>query len=1092
MALPRVLPLTALSLLLALPGQAQTPQAPTLRAGQGQLAIEALHIQVQVAGTLATTTWDLTFRNPQGRVLEGELVFPLGEGQTVSRFALPVNGTLREGVVVEKAKGRQAFEEVVRRPTVVDPGLLEKTEGQAFRTRIYPIPANGTYRVVLAYEQELRDAGGLRYQLPLAFAEPIADFRLRVDLQEQTGAPFQVGGPQGLTFQSQGRTWWAEHRSRQARLDRSLDLRLPPTPSATFLHREGAQAFFHVHLDLPAPRRPKPLPRRLLVVWDASASAAQRDLARERALLASYLERLKEATVEVAVLRNAMDPIQTFAVKGGRAPELLAFLQAQPLDGGTRLDALRLARRTADEVLLFGDGLSNLGAGEPQFPRAPLTTLSSAPNSHHARLRALAEAQGGEYLNLQGLSDEEAREALLSRPLAFLGYGGAPGVIHEVYPARGAVVRGPFGLAGRLVGDRATFTLRFGYGQEVACTREVVVDVAQATATPLASRIWAQKKLAFLEQDREGHHQEILELGRTFGIVTDETSLIVLERVEDYVRHRIPPPEELRGAYEAQVRQQDQGKMADREAQILSLAQRLEELKDWWKQDYQPAPPQHQPPGSSPRPGFLRRLFGGTGTLQGRVLDRRGGPLAGARVVGQGPNTEQVQVTDASGEYVLEGLPPGAYRVTASCDGYLAAQGMASFDRGTALRLDFALATAESAAATVEVVANVAVPDTPRPRSAAQPLQSLPRSVSGATSLAPGVTGTPAIRGGSAQSTVVEVVASSAAMDRTRTETAFSLDGVDTRSAPSPESPTQGTIRLAAWRPDTPYLKALREVPPGERYEAYLNLRKAYANPGFYLDVAAFFEKAKARDLALRVLSNLAELDLDAPALLRVLGHRLLQLGEADLALRIFERVLRLREEEPQSHRDLALALAEAGQFQRAAERLYQVATTRWENRFDGVDLIALNELNALAATQRVSRKGFDPRLRADLPVDVRVVLTWDTNDSDMDLHVTDPSGETCSFNHTRTAQRGRTSQDLTQGYGPEEFLLRRARPGTYRIQANYFGTRQQTAVIGPTTLKAELFLHYGTPRQTRKEILLRLDGQGGMLEVGTFEIQPR
>ena len=115
--------------------------------------LQALKIDVQVVGAMATTTWDMTIYNPQNRLLEGELVFPLGEGQTVSRFAMDVNGVLREGVVVEKAKGRQVFESIVRRG--VDPGLLEMVAGNSFKARIYPIPANGTKRVVIAYEQEL-------------------------------------------------------------------------------------------------------------------------------------------------------------------------------------------------------------------------------------------------------------------------------------------------------------------------------------------------------------------------------------------------------------------------------------------------------------------------------------------------------------------------------------------------------------------------------------------------------------------------------------------------------------------------------------------------------------------------------------------------------------------------------------------------------------------------------------------------------------------------------------------------------------------------------------------------------------------------
>ena len=70
---------------------------------------------------------------------------------------MTVNGKPREGVVVEKAKGRQVFESIVRQG--IDPGLLEWTKGNAFKARVYPIPAKGDKKIVIAYEQELKDAG---------------------------------------------------------------------------------------------------------------------------------------------------------------------------------------------------------------------------------------------------------------------------------------------------------------------------------------------------------------------------------------------------------------------------------------------------------------------------------------------------------------------------------------------------------------------------------------------------------------------------------------------------------------------------------------------------------------------------------------------------------------------------------------------------------------------------------------------------------------------------------------------------------------------------------------------------------------------
>lgn len=1098
-------PATRLTLPILLACSPLGAQAPSLRPPDGQrpLAMESLDIQVQVVGNLVTTTWDMTFRNSQARVIEGELVFPLSEGQTVSRYAVPVNGVLREGVVVPKAKGREAFEAVVRRPTRVDPGLLEKTEGNAFRTRIYPIPANGTYRVVLAYEQELNPApGGLRhYRLPLAFQDRVGSFTLRLDVADQGARPWFKWGLPDLVFQQQEHAWRAEHRAQGVLLDKTLDLALPAAANhqSLFMHTEGAVRHFYTHLDLPARREPKPRPSRLLVVWDASASASRRDLGREREVLGRYLQTLGTVHVSVAVLRHDMEALRTFQVTQGRAGDLLRFLEALPLDGGTRFDALRLADQHPDEVLLFSDGLGNLGSQEVTWPKAPLVAIQSSTLANPSLLRAWAEGSGGEVVNLQGLAVGAALDRLRTQPLAFLGFDGAPGDIHDVHPARGTVVQGAFGLAGLQVTDAPKLTLKFGYGNRVAFTRDVVLQSDQARQHPLARRMWAQKKLADLSLDPLANREAILALGQSCGLVTDETSLIVLESVDDYVRFRIPPPPELRAEYDQRLAAADRQKDQGQEAHLTDLASRWAERKAWWSTAFKvPEPVKPAPAPPSPQPAALGSAVSGspathlpvrtpaptatTGVITGTVSDPSHTPLAQATVTLVSEQITRTTLTAADGSFRVGLLAPGTWRLEVIKSGF---QRVRQFMTVTANRTHpVTVRMAGEAEAVVEVVSGAVAEDATTTQSgmnvSADQLRSIPvgRDIRGMAFLSPGVTdsggfGRSAIGGGSSA------------------ENSYVLDGLNVSSTQGTNAPS-GRIQIAAWNTDRPYLAALRETPAAQRYEAYLTLRKAYAEaPGFYLDVCDFFEEGKDHAHAVRLLTNLAELGLDHPGLLRTLGHRLLQMGERDLAIQVFRRVLRLREEEPQSLRDLALAEAEAGHTQRAAEGLYQVATSIWDPRFADVDVIALNELNALIAKSPVDTKAFDARLLGALPVDIRVVLSWDTNDSDMDLHVTDPRGEVCMYNHARTAIGGRISRDCTQGYGPEEFLLRAALPGTYRIEANYYGTRQQTAVVGPTTLKAVLFLHYGTPQETRKEILLRLDGRGQLLSVGTFEFAP-
>ncbi len=52
-------------------------------------------------------------------------------------------------------------------------------------------------------------------------------------------------------------------------------------------------------------------------------------------------------------------------------------------------------------------------------------------------------------------------------------------------------------------------------------------------------------------------------------------------------------------------------------------------------------------------------------------------------------------------------------------------------------------------------------------------------------------------------------------------------------------------------------------------------------------------------------------------------------------------------------------------------------------------------------------------------------MITWNTDTTDVDLHVIEPSGEECFYRHRNTRRSGgRLTQDVTQGYGPEMYVL--------------------------------------------------------------------
>ena len=165
--------------------------------------------------------------------------------------------------------------------------------------------------------------------------------------------------------------------------------------------------------------------------------------------------------------------------------------------------------------------------------------------------------------------------------------------------------------------------------------------------------------------------------------------------------------------------------------------------------------------------------------------------------------------------------------------------------------------------------------------------------------------------------------------------------------------------------------------------------------------------------------------------------------------------------------------------------------TNRWD-RFNEIELIALMELNALlpqarAAGLAAKDVAVDKRLLALLDLDVRIVMTWDADQTDIDLHVIEPSGERVFYSHPRSTIGGLVSRDFTNGYGPEEYLLKKAMHGTYQVKAKFYGS-SAAKLLGAVTIQLEIITNFARPTEARKSITLRLTEKKEMIDVGVVE----
>ena len=332
-----------------------------------------------------------------------------------------------------------------------------------------------------------------------------------------------------------------------------------------------------------------------------------------------------------------------------------------------------------------------------------------------------------------------------------------------------------------------------------------------------------------------------------------------------------------------------------------------------------------------------------------------------------------------------------------------------------------------------------------------------------------------------------------------------SFEGKAVESGDGSSKNKSPTISLKAWDPKTPYLEAIKKSKKGEEYKTYLKEREKYASsPAFYLDCAGWFFKAGDCVTAERIITNLAEFKLEDAKLWRTMGWRLREAKRYELAEKVFRKVLKLRGEEAQSRRDLAIILMEYGKALYAAgdknaaapkiteamklfaDAAFNVCARRSSVRSNDfqVSIISLEELNGLISWvesndwgdgQKPQQVQFDDVYRRKLPVKLRIVLSWDADETDIDLHVLEPNGEEAYYAHRRTQSGGFVSEDVTSGYGPEEYLKKDLERGVYKILTNYFASHQ-TSLTGAATISVSVYTNWGTKEEKNELLTLRLD----------------
>ncbi len=968
---------------------------------------------VRVNGFVCQTETTLTFYNPNNRNLEGDLVFPLPEGVSVSGYSLDINGSMVDAVAVSKEKARVTLETEIRKG--IDPGIVEQQRGNQFKTRIFPLPGNSTRTIAIRFvstvEYNTEKKIGV-YRLPLHFSKPVKDFAVSIEVIKPTEQPTLVAGTlNNLTFSPWSDGLRAQRVQKNFQAQTDLLLEIPFVDTAEIRQEKASDGYTYFVKAIQtsalksAPQESKTteIPRKIAIYWDCSGSRSQTGRARQQEKELTFLvEWLKSAKIDSVRLIPIRNTIENSEIQTVLTANLVQAIEKLPADGATNLSAMGEYLQPEELSLLFSDGLSNWGSTVvPRFS-GRLFAFSSGNVTDAATLHRFVSVNNGQYFNLDLISTEKAVLALnnaITNPSKAIEIQAHQA---EVYPQT-LDANSPLliqYICGRTQQNEASIT----FNGEIISVKSDENAISQGD---LLKTLFGQTKLVHLMSDPKQNQLQIEQLGKDFGMTTPETSLIVLESLEQYQQHDICPPESLpqmRAEY-LELKNQQANQQQQSEAELKS--ERLKYIEEIWQERNQWREAKYDYPAN-----FKYK---------------------------RSPEVLEV-AEDAVAEEQSEG------RVLADED---------------------------------ESDANQA------------PLQA------------------PAASAPQADSTVQESLDEVAEMDGFLGAGGGSANGADFPLEAKQESTDrQPSMEIKQWSPDSPYLKTIEAA--DNPYNAYLAIKGEYSqSPSFYLECADWFFKKDNSLLAIRILSNLAELDLENPQILRVLGYRLLQYGKPGEAVSVFEVVLQMRPEEPQSYRDLAIALGRRAEnfpenaisdYSRALElynslvwgRNYQKWNyQKWDDRFPQIEVFGLEEANAMIPAAKkagVENINFDEKFIKPVDVDIRIVMTWSADNTDIDLWVTEPSNEKVFYGHNRSQIGGLVSRDFVRGYGPEEYLILKAMKGKYNIQAHFYGS-SSVQVLGNITVQADVYTNFGRVNQKRQSLTFPLKEAGrDLYDIGTIE----
>eukprot|EP01130_Rhizamoeba_saxonica_P016252 TRINITY_DN7478_c0_g1_i1.p1 TRINITY_DN7478_c0_g1~~TRINITY_DN7478_c0_g1_i1.p1 ORF type:complete len:624 (+),score=124.63 TRINITY_DN7478_c0_g1_i1:58-1929(+) len=527
------------------------------------LHVQRFEVDIQVQGFLAETTILMKFLNTLDEYkanLEGELTFSLEENSVISGFSTDVYGTLVDGVVIHRKTAQVAFENAKRAKKEGRIATIEHVIGNVFRARVFPIPKEGRI-VQIKYIHHV--ANGFM-TIPMSWChynieKLCVTSSVFTSLQDCDTPSLYVNYNTAQLDEHKtenGMKFFGKYDGENSLNTTDIKLYVPSTlQQGEMIYKTPDGYFVSFNSEIPSDRMKKPSLYTINksisigIIWDSSKSRDLATYCKEFDLLEEIFSAYETVDLHVYCLRNELEFLQNSRIRD--LNEFKKVIGSLEYDGATNLGCLtELNQPNISYYLLFSDGISTIGKRPDNSHSyiAPIYSICSSEKADHATLKIISKKSGGVYFNLHGTSCiKQISGSITDSPFRYISTShNVEEYDVEIYPSIPTVIVGRninYIFKVNCEKERREPTLNMLYGHENNIFQmSYKFHLEDFTPTDLLCKYWAMKKLEEAKILDSMNDDDILLLGRKYGIVTSVTSMIVLDSLSQYLLYKIEPP----------------------------------------------------------------------------------------------------------------------------------------------------------------------------------------------------------------------------------------------------------------------------------------------------------------------------------------------------------------------------------------------------------------------------------------------------------------------------------------------------------------------------------------------------------------------